>query len=193
MLQQLHNISGNSRFLQKAWDRELGGLGYPTACFLKHSSVAKTVWGVQGLPWAAAEGRNNRGLLTQRSSPREIPSPGLAGCCNFVMTLCKVLWRFPLGRACHAVTEVKQGTVEILLGIVKQSERLAEKLSYRLYGEWCSRGLQQAGSGLKMQMKVSKEDGLRCLENEDMSRVQSLYRKTPFSEVPQRMFPPEAL
>lgn len=86
MLQQLQDASGNSRFLWKAWDWELGGLGHPTACFLKHSSVAKAVSGVQGLPHGAAEGRNN-----QAARPVEMPSPGLAGCYNFPMTLSRVL------------------------------------------------------------------------------------------------------
>jgi len=129
MLQQLHNVSGKSSFFWKAWDGELGGLGHPTACFLRYSSVAKRVSGVQRLPQAASEGRNNQRLLAQRSSPKEIPSPDLAGCCNFLTPLCKALWRFPLGRACHVVTEVKQGAVYILLGTVKQSEQLAAKLS----------------------------------------------------------------
>lgn len=76
MLQQLHDASGNSRFLWKAWDRELGGLGHPTACFLKHSSVAKSLSGVKGLAHGAAEKRNNQGLLTQQRSPRAIPRSG---------------------------------------------------------------------------------------------------------------------
>lgn len=59
ILQQLHDASGNSRFLWKAWDWELGGLGHPTAVFIEHSSVAKAVPGVQGLAHGAAEKRNN--------------------------------------------------------------------------------------------------------------------------------------
>lgn len=51
-------------FCGRHGDRELGGLGHPTACFLKHSSVGKAVSGVQGLAHGAAEKRNNQGLLT---------------------------------------------------------------------------------------------------------------------------------
>lgn len=56
-------------------------------------------------------------------------------------------------------------------------------------GECGSRGHEQADSDLETQMKISK-DGLRLLEYE-MSRVQPSYRKAPFSEAPQSIFPPE--
>lgn len=75
----------------------------------------------------------------------------------------------------------------MLLGTVKQSERW---LWNHPVGECGSRGLEQADSDLETQMKISK-DGLRLLEYEEMSRVQPSYRKTPFSEVPQSIFPPE--
>lgn len=91
MLQQLQDASGNSRFLWKAWDWDLGDLGHPTACFLEHSSVAKALSGVQGLAHGGAGKRNNQGLLTQQRSPRAVPSLGLAGCWDFPVTLSRVL------------------------------------------------------------------------------------------------------
>lgn len=93
MLQQPHftDASGNSRFLWKAWDWELGGLGHLTAPFLKHFSVSKAESGVQGLAHGAAEKMSNQGLLTQCRSPRDISSPALFGCCDIPMTLSRAL------------------------------------------------------------------------------------------------------
>lgn len=64
--------------------------------------------------------------------------------------------------------------------------------NYLLYGEWCSIGLEQAGSGLEIQMEISKEGGLSGLENKEMRKAQSLYRKTHFSEISQSIFSAEA-
>lgn len=41
----------------------------------------------------------------------------------------------------------------------KAVRRLAAEFSYWLYDEWCSSGLEQAGSSLEMQMKISKRNG----------------------------------
>lgn len=52
MLQQLHSASGNSRFLWKALNQEVGGWGW--LHLFKHHLFKQHGKRVEGLPWAAS-------------------------------------------------------------------------------------------------------------------------------------------